>query len=138
MSVVFDKAEAAWGLLKAIETHDQPLDLSTFGKELMNLFFSGIEGKIAHIESGGILQRIVFFGRVFIGIISTSLLVLDKISQEIGRREEAPTLPVKYALGLSSLSTDEWTCAIVYLLSSSVVMCMAETMEVVECRQKRQ
>ena len=43
VSVVLDKAEAARRLLKAIETHDQALDLAALGEQLVDLLLGGVE-----------------------------------------------------------------------------------------------
>ena len=43
MSVVFDEAEATRSLLEAIEAHDETFDFADFGKELVDLLFSGVE-----------------------------------------------------------------------------------------------
>ena len=42
--VVFDEAEATGGFVEAVEAHNEALDLTAFGEEFVDLFFSGIKG----------------------------------------------------------------------------------------------
>ena len=56
MSVVLDEAEAAGSLLEAIEAHNQSSDLAALGEELVDLFLGGVEGQIADVHSGSILE----------------------------------------------------------------------------------
>ena len=44
MGVVFDEAEAAWGLVEAVEAHDEAFDFAAFGEELVDLLFCCVEG----------------------------------------------------------------------------------------------
>ena len=50
MGVVLDEAEAAGGLVEAVEAHDEPLDLAAFGEELVDLLFRRVEGQVADVE----------------------------------------------------------------------------------------
>jgi hypothetical protein len=44
VGVIFHEAETTRRLLEAVQTHDQTLDLSDLGKQLVNLFFGGVKG----------------------------------------------------------------------------------------------
>lgn len=50
------KAEATGGFLDLIQTHDNPLDISALGEELLDLLLGGVEGQVADIQRGGNLQ----------------------------------------------------------------------------------
>lgn len=43
MGVVLDKTKATRGFVEPVETHDQALDLTTFGEELIDLLLGGVE-----------------------------------------------------------------------------------------------
>ena len=90
MSVVFDEAEAAGGLLEAIQAHDEALDLTTLGEELVDLLLGGVEGEVADVEGGGV-GELVFdvWGRgasgVFVGGAALAFLVLGvQVLVEVG------------------------------------------------------
>lgn len=44
MGVVLNEAEAAGGLVEAVEAHDDALDFAALGEELVDLLFCGVEG----------------------------------------------------------------------------------------------
>lgn len=44
VSVVFDEAEATWGLVESVEPHDQSLDLSSLCEQFVDLLFRCVEG----------------------------------------------------------------------------------------------
>lgn len=50
------KAEATGGFLDLVQTHDNPLDISALGEELLDLLLGGVEGQVADIQRGGNLQ----------------------------------------------------------------------------------
>lgn len=56
---VFDKAEAAGGLVEAVQAHDQALDLAALAEELVDLLLGGEEGEVADVEGGGVCQRVL-------------------------------------------------------------------------------
>lgn len=73
MGIVLYKAEPTGGFVEPVQTHDQPLNLAAFCKQLMDLFLSCVEGsfemsasardsadkhhlQIAHVEGGSIFQ----------------------------------------------------------------------------------
>lgn len=49
--VVFYEAESTSRLLHFIQADDDALDVSAFGKQLMYLLLSGVEGEVSHIQS---------------------------------------------------------------------------------------
>lgn len=83
VSVILHKAEPAGGLLKAVETHDETLDLSTFGEEFVNLFFGGVEGQVPDVERGRVLQLLLRIGGGFtravvvpFAVVASSLILI--------------------------------------------------------------
>lgn len=71
--IVLDKAKSTGGLLVTVQTHDDTLDLATFGKELIDLLLCREEGEISNVESGrvgkvsGQLGRRALVLLVFVG-----------------------------------------------------------------------
>ncbi len=53
------KAEPTGCLMEFVQAHDNPLHFPTHGEELINLLLSGVEGKVAHIESGANIQLLL-------------------------------------------------------------------------------
>lgn len=53
---ILDKAEAAGGFLDLVQPHDNPLDISALGKELLDLLLGGVEGQVANIQRRGNFQ----------------------------------------------------------------------------------
>lgn len=49
---LLNKAEAAGGLLVAVKSHDDTLDLAAFGKEFIDLLLGGEEGQVSDVEGG--------------------------------------------------------------------------------------
>lgn len=49
---ILDKAEPAGCLLVAIQSHDDTLNLTAFGEQLVDLFLGCVEGKVANVECG--------------------------------------------------------------------------------------
>lgn len=47
---VLDEAEAAWGLVEAVEPHDEALDLAALAKQLVHLLLGREEGEVAHVQ----------------------------------------------------------------------------------------
>ena len=62
VGVVLDEAEAARRLLEAVEAHDEALNLAALAEELVYLLLGGVEGEIADVESGCVLELIFGFG----------------------------------------------------------------------------
>lgn len=82
MGIIFDKAEAARSLLETIKAHYDTFDLAALGEQFMNLFLGCIEGEVAHIESGRILQGIFLLSRcsiVAIGVMAAFVLTTLEI-----------------------------------------------------------
>lgn len=52
MGVVLDEAEAAGGLVEAVEAHDDALDFAALGEELVDLLFCGVEGAAKEVTLG--------------------------------------------------------------------------------------
>ena len=65
MRVVLHEAEAAGGLVEAVEAHDQALERADFGEELVDLLLGRVEGEVADVEGcrGGELFFEVWGGR---------------------------------------------------------------------------
>lgn len=53
---ILDEAEATGGFLNLVQPHDDPLDISTLGEELLDLLLGGVEGEVADIERRGYFQ----------------------------------------------------------------------------------
>jgi hypothetical protein len=49
--VVLDEAEAARRLLESVESHDQTLDLTAFGEQLIYLLFGCVKRSIVRLAS---------------------------------------------------------------------------------------
>lgn len=47
---VLDEAEAAGGLVEAVEPHDEPLDLAALAEQLVHLLLGREEGEVAHVQ----------------------------------------------------------------------------------------
>lgn len=63
--VILHEAEATGCFLDLVQPHDDPLDITTFGEELLDLLFGGVEGQVAHVQRGGDLQELLLFRRAF-------------------------------------------------------------------------
>lgn len=57
--VILHEAEATGCFLDLVQPHDDPLDITTFGEELLDLLFGGVEGQVAHVQRGGDLQELL-------------------------------------------------------------------------------
>jgi hypothetical protein len=51
VSVVLDEAEAARGLLEAVEAHDEAFDLTDLGKKFVDLLFGGVKGSVSFVNT---------------------------------------------------------------------------------------
>lgn len=69
MGIVFDKAEAAWSLLETVKAHDEALDFTAFGEQLMDLFLGGVEGEIADVEGCCVAKLLFRLGGSVIGVV---------------------------------------------------------------------
>ena len=49
---ILHKAESTWCLLHPVQSHDDSLYLPTHREQLVYLFFTGVEGKVSHVERG--------------------------------------------------------------------------------------
>ena len=61
MVPIFHKAKSTWGFGDAIQPHDDALDFSCLGKDLVNLLLGGVKRKISHIDGGGFFHQILIF-----------------------------------------------------------------------------
>lgn len=85
MRVVFHETESTRCLCEAIEAHDQTFDLSAGAEEGVDLFFGGVEGEVADVEGGRVLELFFEVGRRcasgaigrFIGRVALTFLVLE-------------------------------------------------------------
>lgn len=78
MSVVLHETEAAGCLLKAIQPHDQALDLSALREEFVYLFFRCVEGEIAYIEGRSILEGIFLLLILLVSVRVVAALLLQR------------------------------------------------------------
>ena len=53
---ILNKAEATGGFLDLVQPHDNPLDVSALGEELLDLLLGGVEGQVANIQRRGNFQ----------------------------------------------------------------------------------
>ena len=79
VSVVFDEAESARRLLKAVEAHDKALDLATLGKQLMYLLLGSVEGQVANIERGRVFELFVYWGWLALALPIATVLVAASV-----------------------------------------------------------
>ena len=56
-AVILDKTEAAGRPLELVQAHHHPLDLAAHPKQLVDLLLCGVEGHVADIQGGGLVQQ---------------------------------------------------------------------------------
>lgn len=61
--VVLDEAETAGRLVEAVQAHDEAFDAAAFAEQLVDLFFSRVEGEVADVEGCRVLQLVHWVGR---------------------------------------------------------------------------
>jgi hypothetical protein len=89
MGIVLDETEAAGRLLESVKTHDETFYFATFGKEFVDLFFGGVEGEVADVESCCVGELVVdggFLGTIFFAAVTGvafSLTSLGAMSQYV-------------------------------------------------------
>lgn len=62
VGVVLDEAETAGRLLEAVEAHDKALNLAALAEELVDLLLGGVEGEVANVEGGSVLELVFGLG----------------------------------------------------------------------------
>ena len=60
---ILDEAETARCLLHAVETHYNPLHLSTHREEFVNLLFAAVERHVAYVQCCTVGQLLLVFLR---------------------------------------------------------------------------
>lgn len=74
---ILHKAEATWGLFHPIKSHDDAFYLSAHPKQLVDLVFIRVEGKVSHIKGATVLKLMSILIRTTLGnevIPSTTLI----------------------------------------------------------------
>ena len=87
MSVVLDKAEAAWRLLEPVQPHHQPLNLATLAEQLVDLLLGRVEGQVPDVEGRRVGEGV--FGRwavaVFVFVVASAFVLRRLASRGVGR-----------------------------------------------------
>lgn len=77
MRVVLHEAEAAGRFVETVQAHDQALDAAAFAEELVDLLFGRVEGEVADVEGGRVLQFVhgLGGGGAVVGVAALALVL---------------------------------------------------------------
>lgn len=95
MRVILDKAETAWSLSEAVQTHHETFDFTAGAEEGVDLLFSGVEREVTNVKGGSrgeLLFEIGGWGTICAGwrvVVTLAFLILCSMSatcQQAGKR----------------------------------------------------